>query len=249
MFNNNSTWKKRTLFIVLFIIFITVVFSSCTDFFSDSLGKWAARDKSKLVPKVTVDNVDELITLAENDPDLSLEVLRKIQEAAAGSSDEDLAKLQAAALEAAANASGGASAILDGLGSLSSIDENSDVEKIVMDAINAMQNLGDTTAILSAILPPPPADPLHPENDEAFMAFANQASASDLALAAVLLVAGEVQRTEADSFEGIINNVGSSDSVKQAQAMAIVTILAEREDAISGPLFDALDGLGFFKNL
>jgi len=228
------------------MVIISVIFISCTDIFTNSLGKWAARDKSKLIPKVTVDNVDELIALAENDPDLSLEVLRKIRDAANGMSDEDRAKLQAAALEAAANASGGANAILEGLGSLTSIDEDTDVEKIVMDALNAMKNLDETTRLLSDILPVP-ADPKHPENDEAFMAFANNASASDLALAAVLLLAGEVQRTEADTFEEILDNMGDSVSVQQAQAMALVAVLADREDAISGPLKDALDGLGFFK--
>jgi len=229
------------------MVFFSVFFFSCTDFFSDSLGKWAARNKSRLIPKVTVGNVDELISMAENDPDLSLEILRKILEEGGKISPEDYARLQAAALEAAANATGGANAILEGLGSLSTIDMDS-VEQIILDTLNSMPNLEEASRLLSEILPVP-ADPQNPEDDETFMAFANNASSEDLALAAILLLAGEVLRTDADDFESVMDNISESDSVKQAQAMAIVSVLSEREDAVTGPLRDALEGLGLIKKV
>jgi hypothetical protein len=222
---------------------------SCTDFFSTSLAPWAARDPSKLVPAVTTGNVDELIALAENNPDMSLEVLKKIKNAAENASPEDKAKLQAAALEASVNASGLAQAVLNNAGEIASIENTDDAKKLVLDAINSMPNLEDAGALLNQIIPPP-ADPLHPEDDPAFTSFTDNASVDELAMAALVLIAGEAKQTAnsggSASLEDYIDSVDPANptvSQELAVAMALAATVAGRADELSGPMRDALGGL------
>jgi hypothetical protein len=222
---------------------------SCTDFFSTSLAPWAARDPSKLVPAVTTGNVDELIALAENNPDLSLEVLKKIKAAAENASPEDKAKLQAAALEAAVNASGLAQSVLNNAGEISSIANADDAKKLVLDAVNSMSNLEEAGSLLNQIIPAP-ADPLHPEDDPAFTSFTDNASVDELAMAAVVLMAGEAKQTVNSggtaSLEDYIDSVDPANptgSQELAVAMALAATVATRADELSGPMRDALKGL------
>ena len=228
---------------VLFLCF------SCTDFFSTSLAPWAARDPSRLVPAVTTGNVDELIAFAENNPDLSLEVLKKIKSAAENASPDDKAKLQAAALEASVNASGLAQAVLNNAGEITSIGNAGDAKKFVLDAVNGMPNLEDAGALLNQIIPAP-ADPLHPGDDPAFTSFTDNAGVDELAMAALVLIAGEAKQTAGaggtDALDDYIESVDPANptgSQELAVAMALAATVAGRADELSGPMRDALKGL------
>ena len=224
---------------------------SCTDFFSTSLAPWAARDPNKLIPAVTTGNVKDLITQAENDPDLSLAILKKIQSAANGASGQDLQTLQNASLEAAVNAAGLGQAVLGTASNLSKIDFSAeettaaDVQDIILKAVGSLSNLDSTGQALLAILP-------DPKDTETFNAWAENAPADDLAMAAVVLIAGEINKQNFTDSYGIddylsdldptLQNPEQTDNENMAMALALATAIGDRDD-ISGPLKNVLDGL------
>lgn len=244
--------RKRYFFFITVTLAFTAVFTSCTDFFSNSWARWAARDPDKLVPKVTAGNVDELIATAENNPDLSLAILKKIQAATNGASEDDKLKLQSAALGAAANAAGLGQAVLGAAGQLTSLsgdnseDDIKDATDMLLNAINGMKNLEASCAALCGILP-------DPADQAAFDAFTAAASANDLAMAAAMLIAGEVKNqvnndvTPEEYLEDIKNRIEQGDDLKEsenlARAMALAAAIPGRENELSGPLKDVLEGL------
>ena len=240
-------------YIIPMLLAVLTAFSSCSDFFSNSWAKWAARDPNKLIPRVSLDNIDDLLKMAENDPDLSLAILKKLKNAADGaSSDEDKAKLQSAALEAAINAVGLGQAVISTAGKLTGLngdDPETEAKDLIVDAINGLTNLEETSAALISVLPPVGS----PEFDN----FASTASANDLAMAATVLVAGEAKK-QADNFDGDFNEylddlesrIRSGDpedleeSENLAQAMALAAALVGRQDELDSSLLNALSGLG-----
>ena len=227
-----------------FSFVLAVFLTSCTDFFSNSLAPWAARDKSRLIPTVTAGNVHQLVELAECDPDLSLELLKGISSAVNGASPEDAARLQAAALAAAQNAIGGAAAIISGTGSLTSIENYADGKQAIIDAINCMQNLQEVAALLLDILPKPGT----PEFDD----FVNNASAADLALAAIIIIAAEAQKHGEENWEDYINSFnqpGSSQNPSEdlALALALAAGLEDRQDELGEYLIHVLQGLNLLQ--
>jgi hypothetical protein len=170
---------KRILF---FLPFLWLPLS-CSDFFTHSLAEWAQRDPGSLIPEVTPGNVGELIRLSENNPGMSLEVLKGI----AGSGKKSDPAMQAAALQAAANAADIANSLLKNISDMASGSMDSDASRSVMiDAVGDMQNLADTRAALLSILPvsvpPDPAD-------------YDGLDPADLAVAAMVLLAAEARRT------------------------------------------------------
>ena len=248
LFNN-----IRKLRFFLLVLMIAVLLLSCTDFFSNSWASWAARDPDKLVPTVTAGNVDELIAISENNTDLSLAVLKKIGNATKGASGDDLLKLQKAALGAATNAVGLTQAVLSTVKDLGNIDltdpnETDQVKQIVLDAIGSMKNLDSTSTVLLAILPVP--DDLN-NPDSAFNEWARGAKADDLAMAAVVLIAGDVKDKNIETIEDIGDyidglNSGTSDNAEMALALALATTLNNRVDELSDSLKNVLNGLNLF---
>jgi len=221
-----------------FIIILALLLGSCTEFFSTSLASWAARDPSRLIPPVTIDNVNELIQMAENDPDLSLELLKKIGEAAGKKSGEEKAGLQAAAVEAAVNAVGLGQTLINTAGELANF-ETADAKDLVMDAINSMPNLDDASDALFKMLPKDPSG-------ADFEKFIETAGAEDIAMAAVLLLAGEAKKY--DSIPG--NDIGNYDvtadvSDEAGLALALIAGLldAGKDSELPDPIHNILDGL------
>ena len=228
-----------------------LIFVSCRDFFSNSWAPWAARDPDKLVPSVTTGNVDELIEMAENNPDLSLAVLKKIKDAAEGASGESKQKLQSAALDAAVNSVGLGQAILGAAGDLSSVKTQEDAEKLVISALDSMANLQAAGSLLFDILPPAPGvhdDPNDPQWDE-FNAFTEYASADSLALAAAMILAGEMKNAPDGDYEKYIDEFADDPNKNEelAMAMAFAAALEGREDELTGPLKNVLEGLNLIK--
>ena len=216
--------KKLFLpFAPLFFVVI-VVFVSCTDFFSTSWASWAARDPDNIVPAVTPDNLDELLAIAENNPDLSLALLKNIRDAAKKASGGDKQKLQNGALEAAVNAAGLGQAVLGVVKDLDSIGD--DARKVVIDAINGMENLDAAASILAEIL--------------AGGFDASTADPNDLAMAAVLILAAEAKKSPGgiDNYIDHFQNTPLSSAEKLALALA-----AAAKDNVSGPIKDLLDSI------
>jgi hypothetical protein len=216
-------------------LLMSLFFVSCTNFFTNSWGKWAARDPASLIPKVTASNVDDLISKSENNPDLSLEVLKKIGSAVGSASGSDKAHLQNAAITAAVNASNLTTTLLNNASNVSNLEDADEVKDLITNTLNSMNNLTSASDNLTGIL----------AQDTAFM---DSASADDLALAAALILAGEAKKQGSDIFNDYEN---ASIPPESQAAVDLAEILAtkaqEKYDAgenANSPLKDLLDKLG-----
>ena len=212
---------------------------SCTDFFTTSLGEWAARDPDKLIPSVNAGNVNDILSQVDNDPNASLAVLKKIKNAMANASPEDAIVLQNAALEAAVNSVGLVQAVLGVVTSLDEINVGSAPQKIA-DAVNGMKNLGSVGDELFAILPDVDDDP-----DSDFQKFITQASPDDLAFAAVVLLAGEAKQKSGGNLEEYMSTFdpGNTGSNSDIENLAVELVKGIDPTTLTGPLGDIMRGL------
>jgi hypothetical protein len=185
---------------------------------------------------VTTGNVDELIANSENNPDMSLAVLKKIQDALKDAGSDDTSTLQAAALGAAANASGFGPAILNKADDISKVMEDKDNAKsLVIDAINDMPNLKETSETLTTILPKP--------GTSEFSAFVEKANADDLATAAAVLLAAEAKGKDESYINTFDPNTAATGSTKLAVELARAASKKYEDDDSPGRLKDILEGL------
>ena len=230
---------------ILPFLFILLFLGSCTDFFSTSWASWAARDPSKLIPDVTVGNVNELIEKAENDPALSLEVLKKIAKAVNNSSGKNKAVLQAAAVEAAVNAVGLGQTMLSVSGELYNIINDEDAATAATKkAIKNMPNLEETSSTLYNTLPKNPAS-------KEFDNFVNTASAEDIAMAAIVLYAGAAREHPAgidDYVDNFDSDPDTNPSDEATLALHLADALEHRQDELPESLRSILNGLNLWKN-
>lgn len=212
---------------------------SCRQFFTTSLAPWAARDPASLIPPVTTGNIDDLLEQSANNPDQSLALLDTIADAVSTASAADAVVLQAAALTAASNASGVATAVLQNTGTLlDTMQNNGDIIPVISDAISGLSNLAPTADLLAAILPAP--------STAAFDAFVAQASPEDLAMAAIVLLASEAQasggvETYISSFDPQSGSLSTTETL--AVALASATAASYAASGGTGPLADILAGL------
>ncbi|MDR2184737.1 MAG: hypothetical protein LBO80_03580 [Treponema sp.] len=211
----------------LLFLLLLVFAAGCSDFFSASLAPWAARDPADLIPDVDAGNVWELVKLTEDDPDLSLELLKNIRGAAAGASPPDQAKLWAAGLTAAANASELGSAILRNLRGKDDLNADG-IRSLINNALNDAGNLRAAAAVLEQILGTDPVT--------ANPGFVNAASAGDLAMAAAILLAAEAKQSGLSNF---------IDSYMPDPGSLIYKLAAEAygKPDVSGAIKDVIDGL------
>ena len=225
-----------TLALLLPLVLAVGIFgASCTDFFSISWASWAKRDPHNLIPPVNAGNIDELVNdpYIADDPDLSLALLENIDAAMDGASDEDKEILQNAALEVAVNASGLGQAALGLLSDLDSLQD--DPVGMILDAISGMDNLEATSELLCSIL-----EGFDPNNENA--------DPTDLALAAVVLLAAEAQKAqnEPGGIDGYVDDFANRPPNPGAEQLAVdlATAALNNADDTSGPLWDALRDLG-----
>jgi hypothetical protein len=228
----------RLFFPLGLVVFGSLVLS-CTDFFSTSLAPWAARDPASVIPaEIDAGNVNDLITIAESNPDMSLEILKKINNAVQDAGEEDASSLRAAALQAAANASNLGPTLLNHVGDITSVlEEPADVANLVVDAINDMSNLGETRDALTVMF--------SEREGPAFDAFIEKANADDLAIAAAVLLAAEA-KDMLDAEEYITNFDPAADlSPPAALAVKLATEAAKKYEASNSNsrLKEILDGL------
>ena len=226
----SSFFKYGIKFPVFFLLLLTIILSSCTEFFTTSLAPWAARNPNDFIPPVNSDNVDTLIRDFENDPDASLVILDRISDALENAPEEEIPYLQAAALEAAVNSVGLVSAVLTSIPDIELITDVDAAIEIVNRAINSMSNLEAAGSLLVNILPEP--------NTQAFEDFVNAAEPVDLAFAAVVILAGEAKNAD-DLEEYLSNYINKSDSEKTdaektADALAISVVNSVLEDFLIG---------------
>jgi hypothetical protein len=217
--------------------------NACTDFFSTTLAPWAVREPSTLIPPVTAGNVQELIVQAENNPDLSLAILKKIQDSVNNASAEDRRTLEAAALEAAGNATGLASSLLNQAGKLSSVLDDADQARdLIANAINGMSHLSETRDILTAVLP-------SDSNSADFKAFTGNAGAESLVMAAAILLASEAQdavntgMNQDDFIDNFDPDSVDTPSLKLAVSLAVAAAGKPELTEGTNPLKDILEGL------
>jgi hypothetical protein len=217
------------------VILPVLYMSSCTDLFSTSLASWAQRDPSSLIPEVTTGNVRDLIRKAENDPALSLEVLRKIRAAADRAGPEAAASLRAEGLKAGVNAVDLGSSLLNSIEDISGVGDPDQATDMLVGAINAMPNLAETAAALSGLVPDPALE------TAAFNAFIDAADLNDLAMAATVLLAAEAKAS--GNSAGYIGSIDIADPTKPPSAL--VQTLAEK----AKEKYDAGDGGGLLGSL
>ena len=239
--------NKKFLLISIFFVMFTVLFVSCTDFFSNSWAPWAARNPNKLIPAVNPGNVDDLVSMAENNPDLSLSLLKKIQDALdKDMSEEDKQKLRTSAVDAAVNAAGLGQAILgsiDDIGSITNADDPAKAAKdLLVKALDEMKNVEEAGSVLFESLPKPDTDD--------FVFFTENANVDQIAMAAVVLIAGEMKKVGEDDLEDYIENLTNTSidkddykTVELAMALAYIVVVGERSDELSDTLKNVLGGL------
>jgi hypothetical protein len=175
----------------LFFVFwaASALVLSCTGFFSTSLASWAQRDPAALLPAVTAGNVNDLIKKAANDPALSLELLKKIKGAVNSTAGGEKALLQAAALNAAANAAAPVKAVQKYIDGDTEIN-GSNAAELFNKIAGELKNRAETAETLKGILPAT-AVPGNPEFD----AFVEAADPYYLAMAALVLFADDAVRS------------------------------------------------------
>jgi len=244
-----STILRYRFFCIILGVSAALVIASCTDFFSTSLFPWAARDPNSLIPTLTAQNIDDLLKLAENDPNLSLALLKKIQSAKNGMSVADQQKLMNASLQAAVNAAGLGQSVLGAAGSLATIDfkaadATDQAKNAVLNAVGSLSNLDAASQALLGTLPQPGSNPAAPSQE--FIDWAKNANPDDMAMAAVVLVAGGIGNISDTSDEGIkeyLDGLSNKTETPEnlALALAIATQLEGRK--VSGPLGSVLEGL------
>ncbi|MDR1389583.1 MAG: hypothetical protein LBJ31_06360 [Treponema sp.] len=214
---------RRGLGLLLLFLFV-----SCSDFFTHSLGEWASRDPDSLIPPVTTANVNELVRLTENDPDLSLALLKKI----AASSSAGNSAMQAAALTAASNAAALGMAVVGSAGDLDEIDADK-ARDVVSSVIGDLDNLETTALLLMAILPASSA----PEWGD----FIAAAQPGDLAMAAIIILSVEAKNT---GDPATFFSTFARPSVVPEEALAIELADEAALNPGDGFLLDILKGLG-----
>lgn len=219
-----------------FLIILVVSLFSCRQFFTTSLAEWAARDPSDLIPKLSSSNVFDLINTFAESPDHSLALLDDIEAALDGANAQETAVLQAAALEAAANASGIVPALMENSNDiLESMDDADAIIDLIDSTVNGLDNLPESAALLLEILP-------DPSDTEAFEAFLDNADPEDLAMAAIVLLASEASAS--GGARAYIESFDPDSPASDAELMAVA--LAEAAAAAEGPdgtIADILENL------
>jgi hypothetical protein len=193
-----------------------------------------------MIPPVTTDNVDELIKMAENDPDLALAVLKGIQTALKGASGSEAGRLRAAAVRTATNAAAIGSSLLNNLGEVSASMNRGKAVQFATDAMNGMKNLSETRDILVAVIPDSKAD------KEGFDAFINAARAEELAIASLTLIAAEAKE-QGDNVNGYVTSFDPSRTLSPPEKLAIKfageAVKKTFDEKYNGSLKSLLEGL------
>jgi hypothetical protein len=83
---------------------LSMILTSCPEVMSTSWGRWAKR--APKIPPITADNIESLLDATVGDPEFAEALLEAIREEIPNKDGEEKARLQGAAVTAAANGSG-----------------------------------------------------------------------------------------------------------------------------------------------
>lgn len=214
------------------VVFLVLFPTSCMDVFTNSWGSTFKRDPNKLIPRVTTSNVGELLDASVGDPEFAAVLLKKISDSLENTTDKDRAILQDAGLKAAVEASGLAAEFINNAGELLKTESAEGVKNSI-DAI--LKNLDTDRSIsiaedLLAIL----------DDENAFKTY-SAASSGDLAVAAVVLLLGEVKKSGGtlDAYlDSFTNRKPTLDSLTPREKKAI--FLANQARNSDNDLIDQL---------
>jgi hypothetical protein len=189
---------KRKLIVWCVLVSALLVFLGACEVFTSSWAPWAARDLDAILPEVNGGNARDMVDQFADDPDKSLQILKKIAAAINKTSNEaEQAKLRAAALDAAVNASG----IMDAfLGSMTDFLEEGEGDfDTVVELFESIKNTkGISAALVTAF------DARTKENTAISVdsdTIANSAdNAAQLLLSAMLITKNEIE-IAVDEFE------------------------------------------------
>lgn len=223
---------------------ISLLITSCQQFFTTSLAAPLARDPSDFLPAVTADNAADLAAEVEGDPDAALVVLDGLEELIADADADEQAELIALALDVASSASGVGDSLLANAGDILSLvqDETLDSAElftIVDDAIGGLDNLAESAATLAALL----------GGGTTIEDIADESNAEDLAMAAIVLLSAEAS-TAPGGVEGYLDSFDPSGTLTAEEQLAVDLATAAADlyaaEGGTGPLGDILDALGLF---
>jgi ribosomal silencing factor RsfS len=181
---------KGMVFIPLAIVLCISLVTSCTDFFTTSLGKWAARDVSKIDVKVTAENVEDLVEQAKGDKEMQLAILDKVVDAAKDASGEEKQELQNAGVGLVLDTTDIMGTVMENIGDINNLESMEDPSEMIdyfTSIVNSIDNLQESTDALTTLIPSDDAS-----IDEYMNG--NDIGEGDLALISVLLLASEIQR-------------------------------------------------------
>jgi hypothetical protein len=180
--------KIKALAVAFAVLFLM---NSCADFFSTSWGEMFKRDPKKV--KVTTSNVYDLLDTAKGDPELSREILNKIN---ADSPDT----LKLAAIKAANQAAGISTVALENIKDLINAVDSSDKETALRDVAKNIQNDLAGKDIVGIA-------------DKMVEILVDKVNTSPVAPKTALINTGEITvsaRTSDDGSTGVIINVDSN---------------------------------------
>jgi hypothetical protein len=184
--------------------------------------------------------VDELIKMAESDPDLALTVLKGIQKALEESSVSEASRLRAAAVRAATNAVAIGPSLLNRLGEVSASMNRDKAVQLATDTMNGMKNLSEARDILVAVIPDSKRD------KQGFDAFIGAAGVEELAIASLTLIAAEA-KGQGDNINGYIASFDSSRTLSPSEKLAIKfageVVKKAGDEKSKGSLKGLLEGL------
>jgi hypothetical protein len=106
---------------------LAMICTSCPEVMSTTWARWAKR--APKIPAITSDNIDSLVDATVGDPDFAGALLETIRKEIPGKEGEEKAKLQGAAITAAANGSGLDIAVVTHLGGLINSTADGELDK------------------------------------------------------------------------------------------------------------------------
>ena len=241
--------NSRKVCVFLSAALAAAALTTCSDFFSTSLASGLARDQDDIIPDVTVDNINELVDQAEGNSDLAVAVLGGIEDAMDEATPDEAAVLRAAAVELASTASGVGVAVLNDAGTIldtlesGNLDDpivKNDLISDIADSLEGLSNLEETSSSLVAILP-------SPDDTVAFDAFVANATADDLAMAAIVLLSAQATASPdgTETYLGDFDSASTSLTPAEELAVALAAKAAEKDDG-TGALSDLLEVLNLY---
>jgi hypothetical protein len=204
--------------------------------FTSSWAPWAARDLNAILPEVNSGNARDMVDQFADDPDMSLEILKKIAAAINKTkSPEEKTKLRTAALDAAINASG----IMDAfIGSITDFleDDKRDL-KMVVDTFGGIKN---TESISTSLVSSFSEVAVWETQDDKRKIADSADNSAQLLLSALLIAKNELEKNGGDFSVERIESISLNDPNLRVP-IAMVYAAGEKESNIQRIIVDIIE--------